>query len=114
MSFLLFFNWYNDQLTDFFSIRIRLQLLEHTKTGSTALNVALFNSATTPMSRSNAKPMTTSGTYSEALAGVVTPLVTLAKGRYEVIPSSYVPGVLLPFRLIVYTSVGGVEVRKIQ
>jgi hypothetical protein len=98
--------------------RIRLQLLEPSKLSSTALNVAVFHStkSSTPTSlpRANTGPVATSGAYSDPLAGVVTPLVTLAQGTYEIIPSTYSPDIQAAFRLIMYLSVSGVEVRRIQ
>lgn len=62
----------------------------------------------------NTGPVATSGAYSETLAGVVTPLVTLAKGMYEVVPSTYSPGVQTEFRLVVYSSVSGIEIRRVR
>ncbi|KAF9453717.1 cysteine proteinase [Macrolepiota fuliginosa MF-IS2] len=105
-------------------IKIRLQLLDSSKISSAALNVAVFysTSSTSDSSssksisppRANAGPVATSGAHSEALAGVVTPLVTLAKGAYEIVPSIYSPGVQAEFRLVMYLSVSGVDVKRVH
>ncbi|KAF5355191.1 hypothetical protein D9756_005675 [Leucocoprinus leucothites] len=96
-------------------IKIRLQLIGKAKASPVTLNVALFNAPTSnTTTTTSGTPVATSGTYSETLAGVVTPLVTLAKGRYEIVPSTYMPGVQVEFRLIVYCSVGSFEVKKVQ
>lgn len=46
----------------------------------------------------------TSGPYSDARSGVVTPQVVLQPGRYVVVPSTYNPGLEASFKLVVYSS----------
>ncbi|KAF9268466.1 cysteine proteinase [Marasmius fiardii PR-910] len=85
-------------------LQVRLQLDRSHM--SSPLNVAIY-----PAPPSDTKPnsnghLATSGGYSDALSGVITPLVHLAKGKYWIVPSTYNPGTKASFRLIVYSSVG--------
>ncbi|KIY69787.1 cysteine proteinase [Cylindrobasidium torrendii FP15055 ss-10] len=76
-------------------VKVRLQLLK--PRAGCPLNVAVFRMG-------SADKLATSGAYDDAGSGVVTPGVTLAKGKYWIIPSMYSPGVQADFQLIVYTS----------
>lgn len=78
------------------------------------MTISNSNSVTPSTSRTNPGPIATSGAYSESLAGVATPLVTLAKGTYGIVPSTYSPGVQAEFRLIVYSNVSGFQVKRVQ
>lgn len=62
-------------------------------------------------SQTFARHITTSGPYSDALAGVATPLLSLGAGRYWLVPSTYNPGVEARFRIIMYTSARGAEIK---
>lgn len=57
--------------------------------------------------------ITTSGPYSDALSGVATPLLNIGAGRYWLVPSTYNPGVEARFRIIMYTSARGAEIKKV-
>ena len=84
--------------------RIRLQLV---RPSATSLNVTLFPASN---GGSLGPHILTSGPYSDAISGVATPLVSLAPGKYQLIPSTYKPGVQAPFRLIVYSTSAGVNI----
>ncbi|KAF9029355.1 cysteine proteinase [Hymenopellis radicata] len=80
-------------------IKVRLQLI---RPGASApLNVTILP----PNSASSTAHITTSGAYDDAISGVVTPQMSLNKGKYWVVPSTYSPGVQAPFQLILYSSV---------
>jgi calpain-7 len=75
------------------------------------LNVTLFPGATSGTGLG--RHIATSGSYSDALPGVSLPETQLAAGSYVLVPSTFRPGVQARFRIIVYSSVGGLRfVRK--
>ena len=76
--------------------RIRLQLVEAVPPAS--INVSVFQQ------RAPRKLVTTSGPYSDGVAGVATPQTMLQPGVYHVVPSTYNPGLLRVFKLIFYSS----------
>ncbi|KAJ7736872.1 hypothetical protein B0H16DRAFT_1572895 [Mycena metata] len=82
-------------------LKIRLQLLR--PKAPAALNLSLFPA---PASGTAAlgRHITTSGAYDDSVAGVATPQVTLGVGKYWIIPSTYSPGVLAKFQLIIYST----------
>ncbi|RPD57666.1 cysteine proteinase, partial [Lentinus tigrinus ALCF2SS1-6] len=90
-------------------LKFRLQLSEPSP--SLALNLTVFNTSTgTTLGRHVA----TSGPYSDALSGVVIENLTLQPGRYLVVPSTYKPGMIAAFRLIVYSTVSGVQLSPVK
>lgn len=84
-----------------FSCRVRLQLIN--PGSSSPLNVTIYSANVTDPDTTT--HITTSGGYHDAISGVVTPLVSLARGKYWIVPSTYSPGVQASFLLIVYSSV---------
>lgn len=86
--------------------RIRLQLPQ--RSSSTSLNVTLFRSSHD--SKSIGKHIITSGPYSDAISGVVTPQVSLNPGKYLIIPSTYHPGFTSGFRMTVYSSAANLNI----
>ncbi|KAJ7188874.1 hypothetical protein C8R46DRAFT_1056044 [Mycena filopes] len=90
-------------------LKIRLQLLR--PKAPAALNLTLFP-APPVGSAALGRHITTSGAYDDNVAGVVTPQVALGVGKYWVIPSTYAPGVLAAFQLIVYSSNTRVDVAE--
>lgn len=86
--------------------RIRLQLLQPSHT--TSLNITLFQAS--PNSKLIGKHVVTSGPYSDAISGVVTPEISLNPGKYLLLPSTYHPAVQAGFRMIIYSSVANVIV----
>ncbi|KAG5646200.1 hypothetical protein DXG03_004026 [Asterophora parasitica] len=86
-------------------LKIRLQLLRPFT--PTSLNITIF-----PASSDGQRPIATSGAYNDAISGVVTPEVSLGKGRYWAVPSTYNAGVEAGFQLFVYTTVVGVTVAQ--
>ncbi|EPT00398.1 hypothetical protein FOMPIDRAFT_1122801, partial [Fomitopsis schrenkii] len=75
--------------------RIRLQLVDAVPPAS--INVSVFQQ------KAPRKLITTSGPYSDAVAGVATPQVMLQPGAYHVVPSTYNHGLLRAFKLIFYS-----------
>lgn len=86
--------------------RIRLQLLQ--PTSSISLNLTLFHLSSD--TKSIGKLIVTSGPYSDAISGVVTPQVSLNPGKYLLVPSTYRPAVQVGFRLSAYCSTGNVNI----
>ncbi|KIK39167.1 hypothetical protein CY34DRAFT_770204 [Suillus luteus UH-Slu-Lm8-n1] len=82
----------------------RLQLLARAPGVST--NLSLFPSSSTNLQRCIAS----SGPYSDALSGVDIPKRNISPGKYYLVPSTYHAGVQAQFRMIVYSTVSGVEV----
>ncbi|KAG7091220.1 hypothetical protein E1B28_010271 [Marasmius oreades] len=84
-------------------VQVRLQLDQSYM--SSSLNVAIYSASqkTSPDNPDNY--LATSRGYSDALTGVITPLVHLPKGKYWIVPSTYNPGMKAPFKLIVYSTV---------
>ena len=91
-------------------VRFRLQLAAPSP--SLALNLTLFN----PPAGAGAlgRHVATSGPYSDAIAGVVIETRALQPGRYLVVPSTYKAGAEGAFRLIMYSSVAGVQIAPIK
>ncbi|KAI0690918.1 hypothetical protein C8T65DRAFT_87074 [Cerioporus squamosus] len=85
-------------------LKFRLQLSEPSP--SIALNLTVFN---TSAGSTLGRHIATSGPYSDSVSGVVIENLTLQPGRYLVVPSTYKPGVLAGFRLVVYSTVSGVQ-----
>ena len=79
--------------------RIRLQLIEAHKAAS--INVTIFQVSDTGKLGPH---VATSGPFSDAICGVITPLVTLQPGNYRIISSTFSPGIEASFRLLVYSS----------
>ncbi|KAI0753163.1 hypothetical protein C8Q80DRAFT_1097736, partial [Daedaleopsis nitida] len=97
---------YELQVPSTAQLKLRLQLAESEP--SIALNLTLFN-ATTGSSGTLGRHIATSGPYSDAISGVLIDKVSLQPGRYLIVPSTYKPGVLASFKLIMYSTVSGVQ-----
>ena len=50
----------------------------------------------------------TSGGYADPAPGVITPQVLVQPGKYLVVSSTYSPGILASFKLLVYSSTTGI------
>ncbi|THH18691.1 hypothetical protein EW146_g2354 [Bondarzewia mesenterica] len=90
-------------------IRIRLQSL-HNRV-SPSLNISVFPS---PWSLPVGRSLLSSGPYSDALSGVVTPLVPIRAGKYIIVPSTFDVGVEGRFKFVVYSSTGGINLSQIS
>ncbi|EMD32932.1 hypothetical protein CERSUDRAFT_98944 [Gelatoporia subvermispora B] len=90
---------YELTITSQTQVMMRLQVTDSSST--TPLNVTLFRATQTT---SLGAHVVTSGPYSDAVSGVVTPQITLQPGTYLAIPSTYSPGVERAFRLLVYST----------
>ncbi|KAJ7655627.1 hypothetical protein DFH06DRAFT_480739 [Mycena polygramma] len=89
--------------------RIRLQLVR--PKAPAALNVTLFPApaqGTTALGRH----LVTSGAYDDSVAGVATPQIALGVGKYWAVPSTYAPGVLSAFQLVVYSTAARMNVAE--
>ncbi|KAJ7108465.1 hypothetical protein C8R43DRAFT_905383, partial [Mycena crocata] len=88
-------------------LKIRLQLLGARTTA--AVNLTIF-----PSSANGAlgRHITTSGGYDDSIAGVVTPQISLAVGKYWAIPSTYNPGFRGAFQLIMYSTAARVNISE--
>jgi calpain-7 len=85
---------------------VRLQLGEHTS--SVPLNVTLFAGTTSTLG----KHIATSGTYSDAMPGVVTPQTSLAAGTYLLVPSTFRQGTEARFRIAVFSTASGISLSR--
>jgi len=88
-------------------IKIRLQLadLRSSPSITPALNVTVF-----PHRLENSPlpaHITTSGPYSDTISGVVTPLVTLKRGEYLIVPSTFKEGIEASFRMEIFCTDSG-------
>ncbi|TFK84241.1 cysteine proteinase [Polyporus arcularius HHB13444] len=90
-------------------LKLRLQLSEPSP--SIALNLTIFNTST---GSTLGRHIATSGPYSDVISGVVIEKLTLQPGRYLVVPSTFKPGVLAGFRLIVYSTASGVQLSPVE
>ncbi|KAG1878778.1 hypothetical protein F4604DRAFT_1754108 [Suillus subluteus] len=79
----------------------RLQLL--TRAPGVSINLSLFPS-------NLQRCIASSGPYSDALSGVDIPKRSISPGKYYLVPSTYHAGVHARFRIVVYSSVSGIEV----
>lgn len=66
-----------------------------------ALNLTLFerNAQGLP-----GKQVATSGAYSDAVSGVLLPNISLRPGTYLFVPSTYYPGVIGDFQILLYAT----------
>ena len=86
-----------------------MQLLQPST--SIALNVTVYrHPITTPLNQQ--RHVLTSGAYDDTIAGVATPQISVAAGKYYVVPSTYNPGTEVGFKLIVYSSIAGLVVTQ--
>ncbi|KAK7057703.1 calpain catalytic domain-containing protein [Favolaschia claudopus] len=83
-------------------VKIRLQLLR--PKALAALNLTLFPAPEPSSGRALGRHISTSGAYDDSVAGVAIPQIALAVGRYWVVPSTYAPGVLHEFQIVVYST----------
>ncbi|GJE94253.1 cysteine proteinase [Phanerochaete sordida] len=89
-------------------VLIRLQLSD--RNPNVSLNATLFqlkNDGTL------GSLVATSGPYAETVCGVALGPVTAQAGSYAIIPSTFNPGVCMPFRLLVYTSTSSTSVNLV-
>ncbi|KAJ3553680.1 hypothetical protein NM688_g3481 [Phlebia brevispora] len=86
---------------------VRLQL--NKPTPAVSINVTIFN-ATEKLGLG--PHITTSGPYTDAVSGVVTPQIAVQPGTYYIIPSTFNPGVHTRFKMIVYSSASGVTASR--
>ena len=93
-------------------LRFRLQLAEPSSSSSVALNLTVFNPPTG--AGALGRHVATSGPYSDAISGVVIEKLALQPGKYVVVPSTYRAGVQAAFKLIVYSTVSGVQLVPMQ
>lgn len=87
------------------AFRIRLHLV--VASSSITINVTLFQMTS---GRKLGRHIVTSGPYSDAICGVVTPQTTLQPGTYLIVPSTFTPGMEAAFKMTVYSSGSGVTV----
>ena len=71
-----------------------------------ALNVSLFAA---DKKGGLGRQISTSGPYSDAIAGVLIPQHAIAAGDYLLVPSTYAPGVEGGFQVLLYSTGAGVE-----
>ncbi|KAG9087468.1 cysteine protease [Ceratobasidium sp. UAMH 11750] len=76
-----------------------------------ALNLTLFER--TPRGTPG-KQVATSGAYSDAVSGVLLPKATVRPGTYLFVPSTYYPGVLSGFQIVVYSAAGTVNPIRVR
>lgn len=76
-----------------------------------ALNLTLFERT---IQGTPGKQVATSGAYSDALSGVLLPGTSVRPGIYLLIPSTYYPGVLAGFQIMVYGSAGTVNPIRVR
>ncbi|TFL06986.1 hypothetical protein BDV98DRAFT_557061 [Pterulicium gracile] len=88
-------------------IKIRLQLPNPSPT--TYINVSIYR----PFHTASAlgEPLASSGTYVNTSSGAVTTQTQLAAGTYWIIPSTFTPGTLEAFKLLVYSSIRDVGIQ---
>lgn len=91
--------------------RIRLQLAgRHSSPFVTpALNVTVFPHR--PENSPLPAHITTSGPYSDAISGVVTPSVTMKRGEYLIVPSTFREGIEASFRMEIFCTDVGFKVQ---
>ncbi|OSX61790.1 hypothetical protein POSPLADRAFT_1144115 [Postia placenta MAD-698-R-SB12] len=87
---------YEFQVESATQVKFRLQLVQTAPPA--AVNVSIFHQTATGLML-----VTTSGPYSDSVAGVVTPQVALQPGTYLAIPSTYHPDVQRAFKLVLYS-----------
>jgi len=97
---------YEVKLSSVTQLEMRLQLLQ--PSSSVSLNLTLFHFSSDP--NSIGEHIVTSGPYSDAISGVVTPQVSLNPGTYLLVPSTYHPATQVGFRLIAYCSTANVNI----
>ncbi|KAJ7935279.1 hypothetical protein B0H13DRAFT_2304939 [Mycena leptocephala] len=90
-------------------IKIRLQLVR--PRAPAALNLTLFPAPAAGTSALG-RHLATSGAYDDSVAGVATPQIALGVGKYWAVPSTYAPGVLGAFQLVVYSTTARVNVAE--
>ncbi|KAL1706431.1 hypothetical protein EV121DRAFT_201550, partial [Schizophyllum commune] len=99
-------------------IKARLQLTSPSPSSSstspspthtTALNLTIYPAGE---ARAFNDHVATSGPYDDALPGVCTSEVTLQPGKYVLVPSTYNPGVVGGFLVVLYASVGDLVVER--
>jgi calpain-7 len=79
---------------------------------SIALNVTVYPQPITT-SLNQHRHVLTSGAYDDTIAGAATPQISVAAGKYYVVPSTYNPGAEVGFKLIMYSSIAGLMVSQI-
>ncbi|KAG9121504.1 cysteine protease [Ceratobasidium sp. 392] len=93
-------------------ISARLQIVaKQALSPAPALNLTLFER--TPRGTVG-KQVATSGAYSDAVSGVLLPKTTVRPGTYLFVPSTYYPGVLTGFQIVVYSAAGTVDPVRVR
>ncbi|KAG9094077.1 cysteine protease [Ceratobasidium sp. 370] len=93
-------------------ISARLQITsKQAASPAPALNLTLFER--TPRGTPG-KQVATSGAYSDAVSGVLLPKATVRPGTYLFVPSTYYPGVLSGFQIVVYSAAGTVNPIRVR
>ncbi|KAJ6497495.1 hypothetical protein C8R45DRAFT_1093864 [Mycena sanguinolenta] len=91
-------------------LKIRLQLLR--PKAPAALNLTLFPAPAAGTSGALGRHVTTSGAYDDSIAGVATPQIALGVGKYWAVPSTYAPGILNAFQLVMYSTAARVSIAE--
>ncbi|KAF8608405.1 cysteine proteinase [Ceratobasidium sp. AG-I] len=94
-------------------ISSRLQIISKPPllSSAPALNLTLFERS---IQGTPGKQVATSGAYSDAVSGVLLPSTPVRPGTYLFIPSTYYPGVLSGFQIIVYSTAGTVNPIRVR
>ncbi|KAF9485226.1 cysteine proteinase [Pholiota conissans] len=93
-------------------LKIRLQTTQ--TSNAIAINVTIYpvhKDVITSLTRQG--HVATSGAYDDSIAGVATPQVTLGAGKYYIVPSTYNPRTIVGFRMLVYSSISGIQVDEV-
>jgi len=91
---------------------MRLQLVDHQSSPyiTPALNVTVFPHG--PGNSPLPAHITTSGPYCDAISGVATPLVTMKRGEYLIVPSTFKEGIEASFRMEIFCTDAGFKVQS--
>ncbi|KAF8199531.1 hypothetical protein BJ912DRAFT_1020136 [Pholiota molesta] len=93
-------------------LKIRLQTIQ--TSSAIPVNVTVYSDHEDIMaSLKHQGHIATSGAYDDSIAGVATPQVTLGTGKYYLVPSTYNPGTMAGFRMLVYSSISSVQVESV-
>ncbi|KAK7691878.1 hypothetical protein QCA50_005282 [Cerrena zonata] len=90
-------------------LKVRLQLVD--SKAAAPINVTIFRPGEDGVLGSQ---VATSGPYTDTMPGVITPQILAQPGKYLIVSSTYSPGILASFKLIVYSSTTGVSITNHQ
>ncbi|KAH8103263.1 hypothetical protein BXZ70DRAFT_888986, partial [Cristinia sonorae] len=99
---------YELKVTTSTEVKIRLQVTSSTR--SVSINVTLFQLSDNKLGQH----LATSGPYSDAHSGVITPQLKLGPGKYAIVPSTYSPGMQATFKLILYSTDSGTSLTPLR